>query len=284
MQGVSVDIFEFKGVSFLVMADRFSGFPFIAKLSRTSTEAVCEIMLGWFCDYGLPCTIKSDNGPQFRGPFEKFCEELNINHETSSPYNPRSNGLAEATVKAMKSLLDKLNGQIDGRAFRLALLTWRNTPRADGFSPAAGFFGRHQRTLLPDARNPNVNVAEFIVARQTADEKAVSRAGGKTLQPLAVGTKVHYQHPIDLNWCVGATIKNILPNGRSYLIETPSGTFRRNRKLLRKAIENPPLHHISNEEISIPKLPVPDQKLRRSKGSEPTRRSERLRRRVTFRE
>jgi hypothetical protein len=41
----------------------------------------------------------------------------------------------------MKPLLSKLGG-VDNVVFWSALLEWRNTTRADGFSPAIGFFGR----------------------------------------------------------------------------------------------------------------------------------------------
>jgi transposase InsO family protein len=46
-------------------------------------------------------------GPQFRGDFQKFCQENAIKHELSAPYNPESSGLAEAVVKSMRALIIK---------------------------------------------------------------------------------------------------------------------------------------------------------------------------------
>ena len=49
--------------------------------------------------------IRTDGGPQFRSEFKDFCASHGIQHELSSPYNPESNGLAEAAVKNLKSIV-----------------------------------------------------------------------------------------------------------------------------------------------------------------------------------
>jgi hypothetical protein len=239
MERVGADLFDLDTVSFLVMVDRYSGYPFVARLSTTTTAAVCAVLLRWFCDFGLPCSIKTDGGPQFRGPFKEFCQEYGILHYTSSPYNPRSNGLAEAAVKSMKHLLTKVGTDVNGPEFRLSLLEWRNTPRTDGWSPAYGFFGRHLRTQLPGARvAPSADVAgpEFAAARQRAAPAGAAAAGGHDLPPLAVGDLVHYRHKPDSPWCVGGEVAEALQGGRSYWIETPGGGFRRGRVHLRLAV------------------------------------------------
>ena len=68
-------------------------------------------------------------------------------HELSSLYNPESNGLAEAVVKNMKSLV--LRCKSKGENFNHALAVWRNMVRQDGTSPAQFFFSRRQRLGLP---------------------------------------------------------------------------------------------------------------------------------------
>ena len=68
-------------------------------------------------------------------------------HELSSPYNPRSNGHAEATVKNMKYLLENHHAHWD--TFKEALLECRNTPRPDNLSPAQLMTGHRQRTMQP---------------------------------------------------------------------------------------------------------------------------------------
>ena len=83
----------------------------------------------WFNLLGWPQIIRSDNGPQFRSEFAEFCEMNEIKHETSSPYNPQSNGLAEAAVKNAKTLLTKCH--MTKEDFQRALNHWRNFPRED---------------------------------------------------------------------------------------------------------------------------------------------------------
>ena len=79
-------------------------------------------------------TLGQTGGPQFLGPFRRWCQENNIVHELSSPYNPKSNGKAEAGVKNIKLLLSKCS--ITKEDPQRALYNWRNIPRTDGYSPA----------------------------------------------------------------------------------------------------------------------------------------------------
>jgi transposase InsO family protein len=202
MHAVSTDLFECAGKNYLVMVDRFSGMPFVARMTSTTTEAVWRPLMAWFLDHGLPGTIRSDNGPQFRQSFTALCTSMGILHETSSPYHPASNGLEEAAVKSMKRLLSKLGG-VNNVVFQSALLKWRNTPRAEGFSPPIGFFGRRLRTLLLSALplqfNPATQAA-CLQARLAADAARVEQKGGVTLAPLLVRDQVHVQDPIEKLW------------------------------------------------------------------------------------
>ena len=86
----------------------------------------------WFNLFGWPSSIRSDGGPQFRGEFTRFCETNKISHELSAPYNPKSNGLAEAGVKSVKNILRK--SMSSGSNADFMLYEWRNVPRSDGYS------------------------------------------------------------------------------------------------------------------------------------------------------
>ena len=60
-----------------------------------------------FSCHGLPETLCSDNGPQFSSQeTADFITSSNgIQHVTSSPYFPQSNGMAERYVQTAKQLL-----------------------------------------------------------------------------------------------------------------------------------------------------------------------------------
>ena len=80
--------------------------------------------------------------------FAEFAKEWNLDHNTSSPRNPRSNGQAEATVKIVKGLLTK--AKYSGQDPHLALLAYRNTPIDAHFrSPAEMLYQRNICTTLP---------------------------------------------------------------------------------------------------------------------------------------
>ncbi len=103
------------------MVDHYSGYPFVRRLSTTTAAAVTRTLAGWWELFGFPSVIRADGGPQFRClEFLDFCKRRDIELETSSPYNPRSNGLAEAAVKNCKKLLLKCIGW--GEDFAATLL------------------------------------------------------------------------------------------------------------------------------------------------------------------
>ena len=61
-----------------------------------------------FGRFGIPDLLFSDNGPCYSSSeFEKFAEEWDLKHVTSSPMYPRSNGFSERNVKIIKDFYSK---------------------------------------------------------------------------------------------------------------------------------------------------------------------------------
>jgi transposase InsO family protein len=143
LEAVLVDLCKSKGRHFLVAVDRFSGYPWVARLTSKTTGAVIAIMEKWFCEFGWPQRLGSDGGPQFRHEFEEWCAVNHITFKLSSARNPASNGLAEAAVKRVKHLLEKVDGP---SSLSRALLALRNTPMSNGrASPAQALFKQDLR-------------------------------------------------------------------------------------------------------------------------------------------
>ena len=198
---VGADLFHHKGNNYLVLVDRFSGFPIVSELKNTSTASVISKMHNWFLLYGFPRIIRTDGGPQFRSDFKGFCKEHGIKHEVSSPHHPRSNGLAESAVKNVKSLLKKCDNFKD---FEKRLAAWRNSPRHDGFSPSEMMFGRRLRgnlPALPEMFLP-IDIQEASDARKKQIELIKSKADHRLseLPKLKVGQHVSVQDPISKKW------------------------------------------------------------------------------------
>ena len=83
-EAVSVDLGYLKGVHYLVLVDRFSGWPMVKRLRSLNTKAITTILDKWFIDHGKPVRLRSDGGPQFRSEFESWCKKEAINHELTS--------------------------------------------------------------------------------------------------------------------------------------------------------------------------------------------------------
>ena len=86
MARVSADLFEANCADYIVMVDRYSGYPFVEKLRNTATSSVLWVLEGWFRTFGYPQYIRTDGGPQFRTEFMHFCQEKGVVHKQSSPY------------------------------------------------------------------------------------------------------------------------------------------------------------------------------------------------------
>ena len=196
---VSSDLFELDGRHYLVVVDRFSGYIFVKELKSLGTKAVTNFLEDLMVMFGRPKSIRTDNGPQYRGDFQAFCAARCIIHETSSPYHPRGNGLAEAAVKSAKFLLKKCHATRE--VFRDALLALMNMPRSDGFSPAELFLGRSLRTGLPGlspAQNHLYDVYQERVQRMKAAHdkyKPTARLSG-----LSLGDSVAVWSPSGKHW------------------------------------------------------------------------------------
>ena len=101
-------------------------------------------MKGIFGRHGIPECLMSDNGPQFSShEFQQFSKEYKFERITSSPNYPQANGEAEQGVQTVKALLNKNDDP------HLALLAYRSTPLANGYSPAENLMGRKLRTTVP---------------------------------------------------------------------------------------------------------------------------------------
>ena len=107
MNYVGTELFDTIGKKWIVLVDRYSGYAWSNELKRTDTSTVVGQLSDLFTEVGWPTCIRSDGGPQFRTEFSTFCSQHSIKHKLSSPYNPESNGLAEAAVKNFKSIITK---------------------------------------------------------------------------------------------------------------------------------------------------------------------------------
>ena len=226
-QTLGADLFTLKGKTHLLVVDYFSRYVEIALLSPTRSTDVVLHLKSMFSRHGICDLFKSDNGPQFSGShFRAFAAEYGFVHITSSPKFPQSNGEAERAVQTVKNLLTKASDPY------LALLAYRATPLQNGYSPAELLMGRRLRTTVPALPTllhpvlPDYNVLEAKEReKRRNDAKSFDkRHGTRNLEPLVPGEDV---------WITDARVQGTVPSThntpRSYIVQGPQGTLRRNR-------------------------------------------------------
>lgn len=246
-ESTSADLFYYAGKEYIVYADRASGWMCVSPFATTPTSnMVVRVLRKHFADLGTPVHLTSDGGPQFASlETNKFLKRWGVNHVSSSPHYPQSNGHAESSVKAAKALIKKTtkNGHMDTDEFYSGLLELRNTPRTeDGRSPAQILFGHPIRSNVP------IHHTAFSSEWQVADQTAIQRGlqyrrqmqyqydkHSRILTKFKVGQEVLIQNPTNKMWDTPGTVVAIGATGRDYRIKNDAGkSYWRNRRFLRR--------------------------------------------------
>lgn len=227
-QKVGADLCHVDGFTYLVMCDYFSRSIEVARLQYTTSSAVVERMKSWFARNGVPVTVVTDNGPQFSSDtFRLFSKAWDFTHVTSSPLYPQSNGAEERAVQTVKNLFKKSSDPY------LALLAYRSTPLAGGYSPSELLQGRRLRTPVP--AHPSLlqpswpDLAAFTGQDQQSKQKQKAhfdtRHRAKLLPVLNPGDCVWVR---DSN--SKGTVRREADTTQSYFVDIGGRIVRRNRR------------------------------------------------------
>ncbi|XP_045123928.1 uncharacterized protein LOC123511914 [Portunus trituberculatus] len=149
----------------------------------------------------------------------------------STPHYPQSNGHAEAAVKSVKHLIQKVapTGNLDCEAFDKGLLELRNTPNHTGRSPSQILYGHPLRSCVP--AHAKAFQKQWQARAESCDRRAAVRLHDDTarynahawpLPPLELNAVVRFQDPTRKRWDKVGTVMGI---GKSldYLVKMPSG-------------------------------------------------------------
>lgn len=164
----------FWGSTWFIVVDAYSKFPFVMKMSNITAESTVRSLNQIFLLEGPPETLVSDNGAQFTSSlFKNFCTQAGINHLTTAPFHPASNGEAERWVRTFKEAMKKawLEGKNKSNALDVLLFTYRTMPNPrTGKTPAELLHGRQPRTSLsflhPNILKPQSFQSKFMVHDQ----------------------------------------------------------------------------------------------------------------------
>ena len=274
-QKLGSDLFELKGVHYLLVVDYYSRFVEISKMSSTTSTSIISALKSIFSRYGIPTVFVSDNGPQYSSKeFKQFSDEYNFQHTTSSPHYPQGNGLAECMVQTVKGLLSRSDDPY------LSLLIYRTTPLPwCGYSPSELLMGRMMRTNIPMLKERLMPKLPDYTKFRECDKKF------KQVQKSNYDSRhgVHQLPSIPDDSEVWVTTESRRTSGqvvaradtpRSYMVRTDSGTVRRNRRHL-TVVPNTPVTQQQEQDSHVT---PPSTIMTRSKSGIVTKPPQRLRR------
>lgn len=232
-QMIGSDLFVLKGDTYLLVVDYYSRFPEVIKLSSTVSTSIIAALKTLFARYGIPEILRSDNGPQYSSEeFAQFMKSYSVQHITSSPKFPQSNGQAERMVRRVKHILKRSKDP-----YR-AMLSYRTTPLPwCNLSPSELLMGRCLRTTLPQTTKHLVPQWPYLSSFRRADQLYKE----KTKEDFDRRHRVHDlpEIPDDQDvWvstdsdAIPGTVISPAGSPRSYVVPTPTGEIRRNRHQL----------------------------------------------------
>ena len=168
----------------LNVIDTFTKYLWSFKLTNKTADSVKQSLDFIFCNFGVPVSIQSDNGKEFRNQvLHNFLSSLNITIIHGRPRNPKSQGQVERVNQTVKRRLSKklhhTNSQRWIDVHRDVVYGYNTTiHRATNKSPFMLFFGHRgfnlpvnnggnfiedqENGLVPDQETVNNNVSEPI--------------------------------------------------------------------------------------------------------------------------
>ena len=224
---LATDVLEHNGTQYIVVVDYYSRYIDAKPITTADSQNIISYFSSLFSLLGVPGSLVSDNAAYFLSEaFKAFLAKWDITHITSAPRHSQSNGAAERAVQTVKGFLEK------NVSLQNALLHYRDTPIANGYSPAQLLFNR-QLNSIGIMRERFVNVNQVRKDEEEYRKKSTKwyakrhRVQDRSdLQPL---TQVRLQDP-GQKPC-SATV--IASRGREVIIQKDNGNLlRRNRRML----------------------------------------------------
>ena len=165
----------------LLIIDYFTKAAELLAIPTKAAEHIARTVYDhWFCRYGIPTYVTSDNGTEFQGDFAGMLERLGIEHITTAVRHPQSNGVCERLVGTFKR---KLYSYCDGHPnewisylprIRYAYMQEvHSTTRYSPFELVYGFTPSHPLPVkinLLDAQNPGEkSYLDLVMNREVVD-------------------------------------------------------------------------------------------------------------------
>ena len=252
------------GESIPVVVDYYSRFLEVAILKSTTSAKIIEAIAPMFARFGVPFSLRTDNGPQFVSEeFESFLQAHGVAHRRTTPLWPQANGEVERQNRSLLKSLQIAN--LEGKNWRTELVTWlaayRSTPQATtGATPFYLMFGREMRTKLPELRRETVEVPREEVRDRDWSNKLKGKAyadarRGATSKFIRIGDtvllKAEKSNKFSTNFRP-SPFKVVQKTGTEVTVRNEAGEeFRRNAAFIKKYNEQDGVSRSNGKEDSL---------------------------------
>ncbi|XP_052751504.1 uncharacterized protein K02A2.6-like [Galleria mellonella] len=177
---------------FLIVVDAYTKWLEVIPTTSITTTTTIKILKNLFTTFGLPITIVSDNGRQFRSEeMMTFLKENGIQSKFTAPFHPSTNGQAERYVQTFKNKIKSMiheKGTLMEKLSRF-LMMYRKTPNnTTGLSPAEMMFKRfyYRECDTATARTSSyAGISEWCRATSCASPKYENQKTYKQIEPLS---------------------------------------------------------------------------------------------------
>lgn len=210
-----------EGRTFLVVVDAFTKWLEVRQVSHPTSAAVIDVLRSLFATFGIPHKVVSDNGTAFvSAEIATFYKNNGIQHVTSAPYHPATNGQAERYVGELKKALAREpSGSVNLRLSRFLFRQHCTVHQTTNMTPAKAMFGRELPTLLDHV----VPTKATPVATETLPRNRQLQVGGHVM------IRQFLKKP---EWITGTLVRKFGP--RSWLVQCGEETVRRHLNHIRK--------------------------------------------------
>ena len=218
---LTTDIFYWKRMDFLIVADVFSKHFLVRKLANSTSAAICAELATIVTELGLPHIIISDNGPCYNSKeFQQSLQQYNITHQTSSPHHPRSSEFVERMVRVAKKLMDKAGRE--GKPWISGLYEYRVTHQSSSIASPLQLITQCTPREKDLPQLPSTLGAQEMHQTQQELMKRQGNKPEKSYIELTPGTPVWVQHRQNATWEPAIVANQCALN--SYWIMQENGT------------------------------------------------------------
>ncbi|KAI5724806.1 hypothetical protein M8J77_007371 [Diaphorina citri] len=242
----------------LVLVDEFSRYPVVEIVPNIQTSTVCQKLVKIFGMFGLPDSVKTDNGPPFNAAdFTLFLSERGCVHRKITPYWPQANGMVERFIKTLKSFIRtcEIENKIWTNEIDEYLMMYRATPHCTtGFTPAEMLLKNSFKTFVPQINEfPHDDNYQAFHEKDARNKAKMKQYADKTrhakYHDLREGDRVIIKQKPSDKYFSPDIYEIVNVNGNQITVSNENGTYTRNSCYVRKYCGNVNAKSTQNERL-----------------------------------